>query len=100
MKTETNASATIQWHLQLYVASDRPRSMKAISTLERLCEQHVAGRYAIEVVDLSKTPEVARRNQVFAVPFVVRLKPEPEPVKRIAGVSDSDAVCRALGFIA
>jgi circadian clock protein KaiB len=72
--------------------------MKAISTLERLCEQHVAGRYAIEVVDLSETPEVARRNQVFAVPFVVRLK--PEPVKRIAGVSDSDAVCRALGFIA
>jgi circadian clock protein KaiB len=71
------------WNLRLYIAGDSPKSLKALENLERLCERHLAGRYSIEVIDLVRTPELARAHQILAIPTLVREL--PEPIKRIIG---------------
>ena len=72
-----------KWHLRLYVAGPTPRSVAALSNLKRLCEEHLAGRYSIEVIDLLKQPQLAAGDQIFAIPTLVRKL--PEPMKRIIG---------------
>jgi circadian clock protein KaiB len=75
--------ATKRWTLRLYVAGQTPRSLTAFSNLKRLCEEHIAGRYQIEVVDLMKDPELAQRDQIMAIPTLVRKL--PAPIKRVIG---------------
>ena len=72
-----------KWHLRLYVAGPTPRSLAALANLKRMCEQHLAGRYSIEVIDLVKQPQLAAGDQIFAIPTLVRKL--PEPMKRIIG---------------
>jgi circadian clock protein KaiB len=60
------------WDLRLYVAGPTPRSIAAFSNLKRICEEHLAGRYRIELVDVLEDPGLARRDRVFAIPTVVR----------------------------
>src|SRR5690606_30212087 len=71
------------WNLRLYVAGQTPKSLAAFSNLKRLCEEHLAGRYHIEVIDLLKHPELAQNDQIVALPTLVRKL--PEPIKRIVG---------------
>lgn len=71
------------WNLRLYVAGQTPRSLTAFSNLKRLCEEHLAGRYEIEVVDLVKNPHLAQNDQIVALPTLVRKL--PEPIKRVIG---------------
>jgi circadian clock protein KaiB len=71
------------YNLRLYVAGQTPKSMAAIANLKKICEQHLAGRYEIEVVDLIKDPALARRHQIVAIPTLIREL--PEPLKRIIG---------------
>ncbi|WP_345778278.1 circadian clock KaiB family protein [Prosthecobacter fusiformis] len=71
------------WNLRLYVAGQTPRSLTAFSNLKRLCEEHLAGRYDIEVVDLMKNPHLAQSDQIVALPTLVRKL--PEPIKRVIG---------------
>ncbi|MCC5948164.1 MAG: circadian clock KaiB family protein [Nitriliruptoraceae bacterium] len=79
------------WHLRLYVAGQSPRSLSAYSNLSALCEQHLAGRYAIEVIDLEQQPSLARTDDILAVPTLVRRL--PAPLRRIIGdLSDADRV--------
>jgi circadian clock protein KaiB len=79
------------WELRLYVAGQTPKSITAFSNLKRLCEEHLKGRYRIEVVDLFKHPERAKGDQIVALPTLVRKL--PEPIKRIVGdLSNSDRV--------
>ena len=72
-----------KWHLRLYVAGQTPRSVAALTNLRRICEEHLQGRYSIEVIDLLKTPQLAAGDQIFAIPTLVRKL--PEPMKRIIG---------------
>lgn len=72
-----------KWQLRLYVAGQTPRSMAALVNLKTLCEQHLAGQYTIEVIDLLKHPQLAKDDQIFAIPTLVRKL--PEPLKRIVG---------------
>jgi circadian clock protein KaiB len=72
-----------KWNLRLYVAGQTPRSTAALANLKKICEEHLAGRYHIEVVDLLKSPELARAHQILAIPTLVREL--PEPLKRIIG---------------
>lgn len=72
-----------KYSLRLYVAGQTPKSIAAFSNLKRLCEQHLAGRYRIEVVDLTKNPELAMNDQIVALPTLVRKL--PEPLKRVVG---------------
>lgn len=72
-----------EWVLRLYVAGQTPKSVTAFSNLKKLCEEHLEDRYAIEVIDLSKQPHLAQKDQIVALPTLVRKL--PEPVKRLIG---------------
>lgn len=71
------------WELRLYVAGHTPRSIEAFSNLKRICEEHLKGRYRIEVVDLLVNPILARGHQILAVPTLVRQL--PTPIKKLIG---------------
>lgn len=71
------------WNLRLYVAGQTPRSLAAFTNLKRVCDEFLAGRYHIEVVDLVKQPQLAQGDQIVALPTLVRKL--PEPIKRIIG---------------
>ena len=76
------------WNLRLYVAGQTPKSIRAFDNLKALCEEHLKGRYRIEVVDLRENPQLARGDQIIAVPTLVRRL--PRPLRTIIGdLSDS-----------
>lgn len=69
--------------LRLYVAGQTPKSMTALSNLRRVCEEHLQGRYEIEVIDLLERPQLAKGDEIIAIPTLVRRL--PEPVTKIIG---------------
>jgi circadian clock protein KaiB len=71
------------WELRLYVAGQTPRSLTAFANLKKICEEHLAGRYNIEVVDLVKHPQLAAGDQILAIPTLVRKL--PQPLRKIVG---------------
>jgi circadian clock protein KaiB len=71
------------WELRLYVAGQTPKSIAAFNNLKRLCEEHLPGRYKIEVIDLVQNPKLARDDQIVAIPTLVRKL--PDPIRRIIG---------------
>lgn len=77
------AKKSDEWILRLYVAGQTPKSLSAFAHLKRICEEHLAGRYRIEVIDLSQSPQLAQHDQIVALPTLVRKL--PEPIKRIIG---------------
>jgi circadian clock protein KaiB len=76
------------WRLRLYVADGSPKSHLALLNLQRLCEQHLTGRYRIEIVDLRQNPALARNDEIVAVPTLVRRL--PAPIRKIVGDLSSD----------
>ncbi|MDH2327080.1 circadian clock KaiB family protein [Cereibacter sp. SYSU M97828] len=77
--------------LVLYVAGQTPKSLAAISNLERICEEHLPGRYEIEVIDLRQNPKLAREHDIVAIPTLVREL--PVPLRKIIGdLSDEQKV--------
>lgn len=79
------------WSLCLYIAGQNPKSLSAFANLKRLCEEHLAGRYTLEIIDLSKEPHLAQVHQIVALPTLVRRL--PEPIKRLVGdLSNSQRV--------
>ncbi len=83
------------WGLRLYVAGQTAKSLQAFANLKRICEEHLDGRYHIEVVDLIKNPGLARGDQIFALPTLVRKL--PEPVRKIIGdLSNTERVLVGL----
>ena len=76
------------WNLRLYVAGQTPKSIRALANLKALCEEHLKGRYQIEVIDLRENPQLARGDQIVAIPTLVRRL--PLPLRTIIGdLSDS-----------
>lgn len=71
------------WDLRLYVAGRTPKSVAAFDNLKRLCEEHLQGKYRIEVIDLLKQPQLAQGDQILAIPTLVRKL--PSPIKKIIG---------------
>lgn len=81
--------------LRLYVAGQTPKSVAAISNLRKVCHEHLAGRFSIEIIDLVKDPLLAEGDQILAVPTLVRRL--PEPLKRIIGdLSNTERVLVGL----
>lgn len=81
--------------LRLYVAGQTPRSMFALSNLRKICEEHLAGRYRVEVIDLLQKPQLAAGDQILAIPTLVR--PLPKPVRKIIGdLSNTERVLVGL----
>jgi circadian clock protein KaiB len=71
------------WDLQLFVSNHTPQSVAALANLKRICEEHLAGNYRIEVIDLLEQPQRARENAIVAIPTVVRRS--PLPMRRVVG---------------
>jgi circadian clock protein KaiB len=71
------------WELRLYVAGQTTKSIAALANLRRYCEQHVPGRYQLEVIDLMQHPQLAEGDQILAIPTVVRKV--PEPIRKVIG---------------
>jgi circadian clock protein KaiB len=83
------------WELRLYVAGQTPKSLTAFANLKKLCEEHLSGKYRIEVIDLIENPTLARGDQILAVPTLVRKL--PEPIKKIIGdLSNTERVLVGL----
>ena len=83
------------YNLRLYVAGQTPKSLSAISNLKAICDEHLAGMYTIEVIDLLIKPQLAAGDQILAVPTLVRRL--PPPIKRIIGnLSDTERVLVGL----
>ena len=81
--------------LRLYIAGQSPKCMRAFTNLKRICEEHLADRYRIEIIDLLQNPQLARGDQILAVPTLVRQL--PEPVKKIIGdLSNTERVLVGL----
>lgn len=71
------ADADKMWNLRLYVAGQTPKCVAALKNLKKFCEENMAGRYCIEVIDLVQNPQLARSDQIVAIPTLVRKLPEP-----------------------
>jgi circadian clock protein KaiB len=83
------------WDLRLYVAGQTRKSVAALANLKQLCEEHLAGKYRIEIVDLLEQPELAQNDQILAIPTLVRKL--PAPMKKVIGdLSNTDRVLVGL----
>ena len=80
------------WRLRLYVAGQTPKSLEAFANLKRICEKHLEGQYRIEVIDLMETPQLAKDDQILAIPTLVR--------KIIGDLSNTERVLVGLNLIA
>ena len=84
-----------QYVLRLYVAGVTPRSLAAMSCIKRICEEHLRGRYQLEVIDIYQQPVLARGDQIVAVPTLIRKL--PAPLRRLIGdMSDEQRVLVGL----
>jgi circadian clock protein KaiB len=98
MNLKTTKSKSDPFLLRLYVAGQTPRSMTAFANLKNICEEHLAGHYKIEVVDLLINPTLARGDQILAIPTLVRKL--PEPVRKIIGdLSNTERVLIGLDLL-
>ncbi|NEX19523.1 circadian clock protein KaiB [Thiorhodococcus mannitoliphagus] len=86
-----------KYHLRLYVTGGTTRSRAAIANLRRICEEHLPGRHAIEVIDLLEQPELAEGDQILAAPTLIRRLPPPS-LRVIGDLSDTERVLIGLDF--
>ena len=93
-KKARNGSGNIV-RLRLYVAGQTPKSLAALSNLKKICDEHLKGRYRVEIIDLIKNPKLAQGDQILAIPTLVRSL--PVPMRKIIGdLSNTDRVLVGL----
>ena len=80
---QNQPDANEKWELRLYTAGQTPKSVAALANLKRVCEEHLAGNYTIEVIDLMKNPRLAKEDEIIAIPTLVRKI--PAPLRKIIG---------------
>ena len=91
----TNKSKATEWVLRLYVAGQTPKSVTAFANLKKICAEHLQDKYQIELIDLLKNPQLARGDQIVAIPTLVRNL--PTPMRKIIGdLSDTERVLVGL----
>ena len=94
-KTNQNDESREVWTLRLYVAGQTRNSLAAFANLKKICEEHLAGKYQIEVIDLLENPKLAKGDQIIAIPTLVRKL--PQPIKKIIGdLSNTERVLVGL----
>ena len=95
-KAKSDATEEI-WNLRLYVAGQTQKSITAFANLKKICDERLAGKYRIEVIDLIKNPQLAKGDQIIALPTLVRKL--PEPIKKIIGdLANTERVLVGLGI--
>lgn len=83
MAARRDRNGKVEYDLRLYVAGQTPRSVQAFANLTQICEEHLAGRYRIDVIDLLEHPQLAKGDQILAIPTLVRTL--PQPIRKIIG---------------
>ncbi|WP_271253707.1 circadian clock KaiB family protein [Pseudanabaena sp. Chao 1811] len=97
-KEPTDLSQPETWQLRLYVAGQTPKSLVAFANLKNICEEYLHGQYSIEIIDLTKQPQLAIQDSIVALPTLVRKL--PEPIKKIIGdLSNTEKVLVGLQII-
>jgi circadian clock protein KaiB len=86
-----------QYKLRLFVTGASPNSLRAIANIKVICEQHLAGNYDLEIIDVHQQPLIAEKEQLIALPLLMKL--QPLPIKRLIGdMSDNNKVMTGLGL--
>jgi circadian clock protein KaiB len=86
-----------EYVLRLFVTGATPNSVRAVSNIQSICESHLAGRYSLEIIDVYQQAEVAQREQLIALPLLIKKLPLPE--RRLIGdLSQTEKVLSALGL--
>ena len=78
-----SAAETESWNMRLYVAGQTPKSLHALVNLKKICDEHLAGKYHIEIIDLLENPQLASSDQILAIPTLIRKL--PQPLRKIIG---------------
>ena len=87
-----------RWHLKLYIAGQTAKSMAAFTNLKAICDEHLGDEYDIQIIDLLKNPQLAKGDQIFAIPTLVRQL--PQPIKKIIGdLSNTERVLVGLNIL-
>ena len=95
--SKTTEKKAVKYELRLYVAGNTPKSVAALSNLEKYCEEHLKGQYKIEVIDLLVQPQLAEGDQILAIPTLVRKV--PVPIRKIIGdLSNEEKVLVGLNI--
>ena len=95
MKSSASKKEKPSWDLRLYVAGQTPKSITALANLKKLCQEHLKEKYNIEIIDLVRNPQLARKDQIIAIPTLVRNL--PQPIKKIIGdLSNTEKVLLGL----
>jgi len=90
-KTKPAGNDDESWNLRLYVVGQTPKSVAAIANLKKFCAEHLDDKYTIEIIDVAADPKIARRDQIVAIPTLVRKL--PVPMRKIIGdLSNTDRV--------
>lgn len=90
-------SAKQVYILRLFITGASPNSSRAIANLKEICETHLKGNYELEIIDVYQQPLIAQREQVIALPMLIKMS--PSPVRRLIGdMSDTEKVLRGLGL--
>jgi circadian clock protein KaiB len=98
-KKRSAAAPSDVWNLRLYVAGQTPKSITALTNLKKLCEEHLKGKYTLDVIDLLQKPQLAKGDQILAIPTLVRKL--PVPIRKIIGdLSNTERVLVGLDLIA
>jgi circadian clock protein KaiB len=94
-RATANQAVPQKYDLRLYVAGQTPRSLQALTNLKRICEEHLAGNYRVEIIDLLQKPQLAAGDQILAIPTLVRTIPKPAR-KIIGDLSNTERVLIGL----
>lgn len=86
-----------EYILRLFVTGTSPNSVRAIGNLREICEQHLKGRYSLEIIDVYQQPEVAKKEQIIALPLLIKKSPGPES-RLIGDMSETEKVLKGLGL--
>jgi len=98
IKEKPNEAESDKWVLRLYVAGQTPKTITAFANLKKICEENLAGKYSIEVIDLLKNPQLSHIDQIIAIPTLVRKL--PVPVRKIIGdLSNTEKVLVGLDLL-
>lgn len=85
------------YQLSLFITGASPNSVRAINNIKAICEEYLAGDYELEIIDVYQIPEIAQKEQIIAVPTLIKKRPAPE--RRLVGdMSDTVKVLRGLGI--
>ena len=97
MHPSTDAPPEAEYLLHLYITGATPNSLRAVRNLKDICEQHLAGRYELLIIDIYQQPELAQQEQILAAPTLIRVRPLPRR-QLVGDLSNRPAVLISLGI--